>query len=85
MLGKDLTEKENVLCLDINQRIIVETRSKSQEIYHLNEKYAIPENVFLVSGFDINVNKDKFLKYEYNCDKGEITIGNTKYIEIRKH
>ena len=85
LLGKDLTEKENVLCLDINQRIIVETRSKSQEIYHLNEKYAIPENVFLVSGFDINVNKDKFLKYEYNCDKGEITIGNTKYIEIRKH
>lgn len=85
LLGKDLTEKENVLCLDINQRIIVETRSKSQEIYHLNEKYAIPENVFLVSGFDINVNKDKFLKYEYNCDKGEITIGNTKYIEIREH
>lgn len=85
LLGEDLADKENVLCLDINQGILVETRLKSQEIYYLTKDFAIPENYFKVLCSDINVNKDKFLKYEYNCDKGEITIGNTKYIEIRKH
>lgn len=85
LLDKDLVDKENVLCLDINQGILVETRLKSQEVYYLTEDFAIPENYFKVLCSEINVNKDKFLKYEYNYDKGEITIGNTKYTEIRKH
>ena len=81
LLGEDLADKENVLCLDMQNNKLIETRLKFQKkCYFVAEEITnleLPEQSILYSSEDIPI------VYINKPDKREIIVGGVRYIEIK--
>lgn len=81
LLGEDLADKENVLCLDMQNNKLIETRLKFQKnCYFVAEKITnleSSEQSILYSSEDIPI------VYINKPDKREIIVGGVRYIEIK--
>lgn len=81
LLGIDLAEKENVLCLDLQNNKLIETRLKFQKnCYFVAEKITnleSSEQSILYSSEDVPI------VYIKKPDKSELVVGGVRYIEIK--
>lgn len=81
LLGIDLSEKENVLCLDLQNNKLIETRLKFQKnCYFVAEKITnleSSEQSILYSSEDVPI------VYIKKPDKSELVVGGVRYIEIK--
>lgn len=80
LLGKDLAEKENVLCLDLHNNKLIETRLKFQENY-----YFVAEKITNLESSEQSIlysSEDIPIVYINKTDKRELLVGSARYIEI---
>lgn len=81
LLGIDLAEKENVLCLDLQNNKLIETRLKFQKnCYFVAEKITnleSSEQSILYSSEDVPI------VYINKPDNRELIVGGVRYIEIK--
>lgn len=81
LLGKDLAEKENVLCLDLQNNKLIETRLKFQK-----NCYFVAEQITNLEPAEQRIlysSEDVPIVYIKKPDKGELVVGGVRYIEIK--
>lgn len=81
LLGKDLAEKENVLCLDLHNNNLIETRLKFQ-----NNCYFVAEKITNLEPAEQSIlysSEDIPIVYINKPDNRELVVGGVRYIEIK--
>ena len=81
LLGKDLAEKENVLCLDLQNNKLIETRLKFQK-----NCYFVAEQITNLEPAEQRIlysSEDVPIVYIKKPDKSELVVGGVRYIEIK--
>lgn len=81
LLGEDLADKENVLCLDMQNNKLIETRLKFQK-----KCYFVAEEITNLESSEQSIlysSEDIPIVYINKPDKREIIVGGVRYIEIK--
>lgn len=81
LLGKDLAEKENVLCLNLQNNKLIETRLKFQK-----NCYFVAEQITNLEPAEQRIlysSEDVPIVYIKKPDKSELVVGGVRYIEIK--
>lgn len=81
LLGIDLAEKENVLCLDLQNNKLIETRLKFQK-----NCYFVAEQITNLEPAEQRIlysSEDVPIVYIKKPDKSELVVGGVRYIEIK--